>query len=882
VLWGALGSGAFQSEADESTRAEVQQKIRELNASIAETKAKLFQVRAQLITQRRRLHDVQESLLAEYAAMKNQKRDEWSRNRERLIEEARKTYDANYRKRLKEWEEAAEAARGQPPGGVPQVAAAGASSLYGPSSPTAQAASNLAALGSKPVYRFEPPDDLPEAPRFDDDLIYLGSKDAYTDVKEKIDELSESETDLEESITRWIENSSRLMEKYLAVYPGALVRFENDSGQEGGINIDDVIRRNLLGQFGRGTNILDLGDEIDLLLSDARENWRNLAPPNRLLEIFSANPTRFFEINNKEISQQINATTFRTGHIVLFLAANVFHVQNEALKLFPTGEETYPICESEPIRKARGPWPRLPDYKDPECLRALVEGIAESPEAKQAMADSLFGLFGAKTELFKKNIPALQSRLGGAPIFFPPPGSKDYGNFVEFELENVRSAVANAASLYEAEGFKPPLVVFTDRLKQKLYQDRVDANAGYRGMQNVIGSVVFEAVYNEVIINLLTSFRERPIGDGDQKTVRKRLPSLPKDQIVFDYDPASNEVAVLFDKSKKIQRRVPARFVTEDEAVGLRSAVNKDFANRLSALWLAGEVSLTSLLFESLPGVDISFAVDALGVQERSKQQIPEWTLDGLVTNWPAEADNILAHFAGSATMIVVAPYVSVLPESQARYAAAETLIANLHKKLRAEALQVPGPESAQEKIDNAKALLSRIGNGYLLGHPVYKFLLNYLQAAELSPSQIAEVKKSALGYMVQYALEHQALVEFVARRFLDVVEDASGIRNLGPSDVKEALLAANDLVASTNILPLTLLNKLQSTTEGVKLGVYDRTSVLEDHRGMRSDATQVDVAQRGLQWSSLNPMNIFDKMNRSLSVLSKRISEESGTPPAQ
>ncbi len=883
ILWGALGSGAFQSEAEEGTRKDVQTKMSDLNSSIAEVKAGLYKKRSEIIQAKRELQEVKDVLLEEYRLKNSKLTKDWEVNRQRLVDEARKTYDASYNRRVREWEEAVEQAQLQAPGvqsvfNAAQInGAVGGGALFGPGAPPAQAAANLAASdrGPKPVYSFRPPDDLPEAPVFDDELLYLGTQRKYTILNEKIEELSEEEREIERTITRWIENSSRLLDTYHRVYPGALIRLENDRGQQGGIDVDEVIRRNLgitLEDFGSG-------DGVEKILAEARENWSNLSKSKRLLEIFAANPTRFFQINDEEISQQVNATTFRTGHIVLFLASNVFYVQNQALKLFPTKDETYPICDSEQVRLARGSWPRLPDHRDPECLRALVQGIADSPEAKQAMSDALYGLFGSRSELFMKNIPALQSRLGGAPVFFAPPGSKDYGNFVDFELDNVRETVRNSASLYSMDGFVPPEILFTDRLRQKLYQDRVDANAGYRGLQDKIGSVVFAGVQREVLVDVLTAFRNRPTGD-QQTPVKKRRPPLPK-QVVFDYDPADGALTVQYDKSKAIRRKIEAPFVTQSEAAQQAKLGSRAFVNRLSALWLAGEITLTSLLFESLPGIDISFAVDALGVQERAKQQIPEWSLDGFVTNWPAEADNVLAHFGGSAAMMVVAPYVSVLPETENRYAAAETLISGLHKKLRAEAAKAIGPESQSEKIAAGRNILSRIGNGYLLEHPVYKVLLNHLGSQELSSLQIAEVKKASLSYMVQYALDHQALIEFVARRFLDVVDDASEIKKLKPQDVKEALLAANDLVASNNILPILLLNKIQSDSQGVKLGQYDRTTLLQDVVGMRSDATPGDVSERAMRWSSLNPNGIFNGISRSLSSLSRRIADETNPSAA-
>jgi hypothetical protein len=374
------------------------------------------------------------------------------------------------------------------------------------------------------------------------------------------------------------------------------------------------------------------------------------------------------------------------------------------------------------------------------------------------MTDALYPIFGSKIELFNKNIPALQSRLGGAPFFFPPPGSRDYGNFVDFELERVRSTVATAAENYrDSDGFVAPEIQFSDGLKEKLYQDQIDANAGYRGLQGAIFSVVFGAVNQEVTVDLLSSFRSRAAGDG-QVNVRKRSPKLPK-KIVFDYNAERNAISVFYDARQNVMRTIGARLLSQNESKLLRKKNDAFFSNQLSAIWLAGEITLTSLLFESLPGIDVSFVVDTKGVQERAKQEIPEWSLDA-TNNWPAEADNILAHFAGGAAMIAIAPYVGVLPESESRFAIAETLIANLHKKLREEALKAVGPQTNDEKLEGAKDIIGRLGSGYLKEHPVYRVLLKYVKNRDLSQEQIAEVQKAALGYMVQYGLDHQPLID--------------------------------------------------------------------------------------------------------------------------
>lgn len=498
ILWGALGSGSFQTQADDGTRKNVQQEILGLNQGIAASRDELLKTRAEILRKKADLEKIKSRLLGEYASFKKSKLDDWTAERTRLIEEAKKVYDLNFRKRLQEWEDAAGQAQSQSASRsasfqLPTQSQASAA-MYGPDAPTAQALSNLGSLGPRPVYNFREPDNLPEPPVFDEDLIYLGSKGDYTGPRADIDRLQLREAEFEDDINRWTQQNTSLMARYLAAYPGALARLENDLGQQGGIDIDAVIRKNTLGKLGVTEPTPDQRDEIARLLQDATDNWRNLAPEKRLLAIFTENPTRFFQINDQFIKPQSNATVFQTGHIVLFLASNVFYVQNEALKLFPSEDVTYPICDSEAVRAARGTWPRLPDYRDPECLRVLVQEIAETQEAKQAMSDSLFGLFGAKAELLNKNIPALRNRLGGAPIFFPPPGAKDYGNFVDFELERVRTAVLAAAAQYQEFGGNPPEIVFTERLRQKLYQDRIDANAGYRGLQNVIGSVVSDAV----------------------------------------------------------------------------------------------------------------------------------------------------------------------------------------------------------------------------------------------------------------------------------------------------------------------------------------------------------------------------------------------------
>ena len=246
----------------------------------------------------------------------------------------------------------------------------------------------------------------------------------------------------------------------------------------------------------------------------------------------------------------------------------------------------------------------------------------------------------------------------------------------------------------------------------------------------------------------------------------------------------------------------------------------------------------------------MSFVVDTKGVQERAKQEIPEWSLDA-TNNWPAEADNILAHFAGGAAMIAIAPYVGVLPESESRFAIAETLIANLHKKLREEALKAVGPQTNDEKLEGAKDIIGRLGSGYLKEHPVYRVLLKYVKNRDLSQEQIAEVQKAALGYMVQYALDHQPLIEFVSKRFLDIVQDAQTISGITPQDVLGAFRLANDLVASGNLLQLEVLNKLESGASGVTLGRYNRRELLADMNGLRLDTTDDGVSTRGLNWAA-------------------------------
>jgi hypothetical protein len=58
-------------------------------------------------------------------------------------------------------------------------------------------------------------------------------------------------------------------------------------------------------------------------------------------------------------------------------------------------------------------------------------------------------------------------------------------------------------------------------------------------------------------------------------------------------------------------------------------------------------------------------------------------------------------------------------------------------------------------------------------------------------------------------------------------------------------------------------------------MGTYNRTTLLEDVQGMRSDTTSLDVNERGMNWQTLNPMNIFNGMNRSLSRFARRVAEE-------
>lgn len=876
TLWTILGEGSYQTEVSDDEKESVQRDIIDLSTELNEAKTKIAERSSKIIELEGQLEIEKDKLMplfkTEMAAQLKSAEEAYQKK----VKEEETTYKTKYEERQKSYLEVIKELRLAASKQQQQsVLIADNVVIHSDDSPSPATQESLASLPEPPKYEFVAPP-KPDAPVTETEEIWLNSKAKYSEIFNQIRTNRDKLVAFESDYVTQINNSTSLLRRYLSAYPKAIqtLRTQKDEKSVPYFDVFQVVKSDHFLQAGINPRTYKENLDIEQNIKDVYKEWDNSDPVNRLKAFFTHDPMAFFKINDNFISKQSSTKTFRTGHIFVFLASNVFYVQDEAEKVFANKNASFEICNSEDMKKKRGIWPRLtPDSRDPECLSRIVSDIASTPQALDAMDDALFSLFGSKLSAFRQNLPALRSRLGGSAHFIAPPRSSDYGNFVDFELNSVKENVRRAVSNYPE--FTMPEIEFTQELRSKLYYDRIDAQAGYRVLQNSIASVVFESVKNHVVADILhRSVAARAEKSGSN--LKQRKFTIPK-RVVFGFDPATGEMFVTYDKAKAIKKTFNVR-LKASEADTLLNSSRDDLANRIYAAWLAGEITLTSILFESLPGIDVSFMIDKTGIQSRAQNAMPDWILPAK-TNWPAAADNILAHFAAAAAGMTIVGKDGMLPDTKLRMSSSETLIRDLHRKLRAESEAYPAPGlSPEEKASNYPTnVLAKLGNGEMLKNPVYSVLIKYSADRELSSTAVEEVKKNALNHMVTLAAKHSVLLNYMVGEFLSIVESRNNINSISPGSIYQAFIKCNDANASSeDVLSTDLLKHLNPQGTSARLGHYNSRAAAAFFNENFQVTTSPAVEAKAKQWQILNPGNIFRKTVASLADLSRKVAQDS------
>ena len=503
-------------------------------------------------------------------------------------------------------------------------------------------------------------------------------------------------------------------------------------GSNAKINFPEAVKQQFL--RSRGKNPGDVLSQRQLKIVEGEvNNAQNKSDVDNLLTVFQYNPSAFLNVYQNQLKNKKTNPDKYTGHIVVFLTGNIIEIQNAVYEKIGKAD-TFPECAG--IKPPPG-LPKLgpPDSKDPGCFAKIVSNIVADPKSQEAMDKAFFNVFGLPKDQFENQV-ALGSRIGGKPHFVNPPRAEDYLNLISNELERIANTLKSIAA---TRGLTVPEIHFADSLKAALYEDKVDAQLGFRPLSNKSTGTLLSLLSFDVLKEI--SIR---IGEGVSESAgyncdngESKLPTA----VTFGFDRAKLELTVDYAGANITSRKLSLSNLQNQEF--LAKKLNMDRALQYAS-FLAGEIGLGTLLMGSIPGTDVGFAQDSDGKMRRAKVNIGDWNSPtGRI--WIYDAYNILMHLAGPAAEIALLPGFEALPETGDRYMQVHVLINSLFSNLREAASKIPNGKPNEFP----QLILNQSPKQDFSALPVLKELSALANKTYLDATDTAAVSRSALNYVV-------------------------------------------------------------------------------------------------------------------------------------